>query len=1022
MATAKRTIKLSAWLKVARWVMLTIATFSAAVVMAQTLNQTAKKKPKTVPNAKDVSQFAPPETSVIDSLQFVEGDEEANEVKAIKTEMMVARTELKAIEQAQKLIKKYRGTNIEPDLQFRLAELYMRRAKTARFFEINRQSDTAVRLIPQVVSNASSRKWVEQAIGTYDLIQKRFPRFHQLDMIVFNSAFARQQLARDNEAERLYLGLIKNFPQSNLVPDSYLALGEINFERKQFEKALEHFNAIENYRESKVYPYGLYKAAWAHYNMRRADRALAKLEEVVAYGRFVFENKIEARLDLRKEALADMTLFYEDVRPAKEAFAYFKKQAAELDVSPVILKLAKLYEHHARYHERLVVLEDYIKNMPESVNVAEIHQELILNYDSMKQKNQAVEQMEKLAALCKEGSRWLSVQRKAVVNMTAENDPRRNCVGLLNEVSLRLASRWLNIWKKNPTYPDFADAAEKSFAIYLREPGESKEAYESRYVYAELLFQRLKYRLASEQYALVGNSNFAGDNRHDANYGAIVSLEKAVGEKWSDSDEKLFNGHAKTYLQNNPKGKYRLDVEFKSALIAYDKNRYDEAAPVFLRLGRDFSAAEKGKKAQDLYLDILNLKKDYKNLKEYSAQVLQAESDSTRRAKLQKIHEQAYFLQIQSLEATQQLALAITEYKNFATKNSRSDLAEKSWWNAMQLHFKTLDYMGGAKAAEEYVERFPTAKNSLEALLKAAQSYEALAQLENAANVLIKVAKADHASAAKWQSLAIDFYLLSGKGTKAKGLLAEMRKAKDAKTQVQALEKLMLIDKQNNNIAGYTELRKAMIQLNVQPQASLAKVEVVEEMYKAGKVSDAFNEAKKVVGMDSASPFAKSRARMIQAKVLESEFLQQSVKAKAEKLATVLAIKTEKLERVQQAYQQAIKYGEPHTAVEAMRRLGGCYLHYVDSLKNMPMPAELAAGDVETLRQELANLVIPIEEKAIETLQQGFKLSQRVPGQDKMSEEIKMDLKKLNMPVATEDHLRPTELQIMLPQFGGLSS
>src|SRR5690606_25682317 len=148
---------------------------------------------------------------------------------------------------------------------------------------------------------------------------------------------ARQQLGQEKEAERMYWYLVKNFRNSPLVPDCHLAIGEINFDRSNFSFALEHFNAIKKYPESRVYPYGLYKAAWAYYNMRDAVSALKKLEEVVAYGKYVADQKIEQRLDLRKEALADMTVFYEDVLPAKSAFAYFRKQASELDVGPIIL-------------------------------------------------------------------------------------------------------------------------------------------------------------------------------------------------------------------------------------------------------------------------------------------------------------------------------------------------------------------------------------------------------------------------------------------------------------------------------------------------------------------------------------------------------------------------------------------------------------------------------------------------------------------------------------------------------------
>ena len=120
------------------------------------------------------------------------------------------------------------------------------------------------------------------------------------------------------------------------------------------------------------------------------NRQLKKLEEVVAYGKYVADNKIEARLDLRKEALSDMTVFYEDVLEAKAAFKYFKKQSGELDVAPTLLKLSHLYGRHSKYIEREIVLKDMAINLPNSPFMVEVLSGLAYNYDSLKKKDLAL--------------------------------------------------------------------------------------------------------------------------------------------------------------------------------------------------------------------------------------------------------------------------------------------------------------------------------------------------------------------------------------------------------------------------------------------------------------------------------------------------------------------------------------------------------------------------------------------------------------------------------------------------------
>ncbi len=63
--------------------------------------------------------------------------EDKNLDTAYKSELLITKTENKAIESLQKIIAKKKGTVEEADLLYRLAELYMRRAKSGRFFDLN---------------------------------------------------------------------------------------------------------------------------------------------------------------------------------------------------------------------------------------------------------------------------------------------------------------------------------------------------------------------------------------------------------------------------------------------------------------------------------------------------------------------------------------------------------------------------------------------------------------------------------------------------------------------------------------------------------------------------------------------------------------------------------------------------------------------------------------------------------------------------------------------------------------------
>ena len=74
------------------------------------------------------------ERGLMPALRMDTKSEDENDKRALQTELLITRAEMKAIESLQKIIQKKRGLPEEAELQHRLAELYMRRARTGRFF------------------------------------------------------------------------------------------------------------------------------------------------------------------------------------------------------------------------------------------------------------------------------------------------------------------------------------------------------------------------------------------------------------------------------------------------------------------------------------------------------------------------------------------------------------------------------------------------------------------------------------------------------------------------------------------------------------------------------------------------------------------------------------------------------------------------------------------------------------------------------------------------------------------------
>jgi tetratricopeptide (TPR) repeat protein len=941
-------------------------------------------------SAETSSETTSKDGDVMKSLRFKVGDEDGNEVKALKTEMLVIGSEKKALAQLQKLLKTHKGTRLEPELLVRLAEMYMRRARSERFFEVHRTSEQVLSVAPQLVKDASEAAEIRNAIAIYKRIQAEFPDFSSMDLVLFNNAYAYQQLGEDSSAEKLYSKLAEKFQDSPLVADSRLSMGEILYKRKEFKSALVEFKKVRDYPEARVYPYAIYKAAWSYYNLQDTASGLKELEEVVAFGRMVAEKQLDAKLDLRKEALNDMALFYSEAAPAEQAVSYFVAQAGKLDPSPIILRMVEIYKRHSQFQQIDLALRGMLKLMPNSPSLASAHEELIWNFERERLRPQATAQLLEFDKYCQ-------AQRDP-----AQKFDSKECTQKMTQTSQKLALKWHGLWKKKPTDAELASSAEQSYLLYLKVAATSEPEFnETRYSFAELLFQENKFRDASEQYAIVDVSKDQ-KMREMAPYAAIVSLEKAVDNKWNDQDEKRFQQLSDAYIQYNPSGTYVLDLTFKRAFIAYEKKRYDEAADLFYKIGwgpgaLKNAASEKMTKAQDLYLDILNIKKDYKSLKEASSRLLNKEPTLERTKVIEKIYREAYFSEVQQIEEKGDLKSAIEAYKKFALENRQSDLSAKAWWNASQLQFRLGDAEGGAQTCYKMAKLFPHSETGLECLTKAASVFESMGRIDLAAKVLLTLIEMDQTQKAKWTELAADFLSLSGERSLARQMYMELAKTEKPSQAVKVYEKVAVLDKANKDNNSYREVETKIRALGIEPQASRVVVELAEDDLASGDLTKAFNSAKKIIAQDSLPKNLLARARFVQAQVLADEFEKQSVKTRLDRVATVLALKTEKLEKAQKAYQSTVFYGDAETSVKALHSLSMCYLHYVEAIRNLQLSDQMSAQERVAFKNEIEKLAIPMEEKGIDSLAQALEAAKKFQLQDGTVASLQNELDHLNM-------------------------
>lgn len=896
--------------------------------------------------AKDLSN----PKGLLPELKLNEDNELENQKKLVTSETMIQNSEIKAIEALNKIIRRKRNTPEEPDLLFRLGELHLKRAHSQRNLDLAKSSKI----------NHDFKKEVQTALDIFKEIEHKFTHFQNLDSVLFTHAFASNQVGLSEESLQLYKKILTLFPNSTFIPDATLELGEIYYSLQKYGQALEYFQKIENYPTASVYIYGKYKAAWTLYNLHKTKEGMNQLIEVANKSSGNDESrthKEKSKHNLRKEALRDITIFASEVYQSQELYPFFKKISREDELGPLLIDLGKLYFSHSKYKEALIFLKEFTskeKNNSEIINANNI---IIESLESLKNRTEVIQQLAESSQLCQ----WKSDWRKSVpIDIANES-----CKEFKN-LSYEISSKWWDIWLKNKAHQEFSNFTLQAFKIIVENDDPKNPDLKAHYAYAELLFQLKSYDESSSEYLYVGKRTEDLQIKHDANYSALFAKEKKLAENTSEALLKDIHDLSINYITTNPNGKYVEDVKFKLGISAYERNAYEEALSWLMPLMNESKSAALKIKSQDLYLDILNLKKEYKLLKETALKFSKNTTDTERQKKLTKIQVESSYNEVQTELKEESSQAAKDNLKKFIAENPDNELSKKSQWQLVGLLSKEKNQLQANEAAMDYCQKYTKEPQCLTIWQEVADKFIDLKLPQKAVLPLEKLIALDPKNKLKYAQSLASIYIFDKQEKPAtqwvKMILAESNK-ESKKDFVLKFYPYVKGETQNFQII-LTEFKKEILNFDIEPMSTQFLIEKAQTLYASHKFKEAFELSLKILKRES-SLADRAPARLIQAQILQQEFQQQSVKAKSERLTTVLSLKTEKLDKAQQAYIGVLNMSQdPKTTFTAMKGLESIYNHFTDAILNLPMPTDLSDQEQNSFKKELQLLAQPILEKS----------------------------------------------------------
>ena len=523
-----------------------------------------------------------------------------------------------AIQSTKTLIDQSKGRPYLAELYLRLAELYIEKSRLIYFIRKHQVSDNLTGL-----NQLESKSLKIRAIEIYQHILDEFPQFEHRDKALFFMAHEYRELGRMDEMVVNYRTIIKQYRQSQYVPECYLLLGDDFNNKGDLASAKKHYTAVLNYPQSPAITIARYKLAWCHINEKGFKDAIELFEQcVLSDTTGDLDIDTYKRVDIKLEALIDIAYCYPESykeTPPYEAIAYFKNFAWSRPVYTTVLdKLAYRYYIKKRWHHAAVVYRELSELQYDAGKLLEYARntfECVQELGTFEDADQDMAHIIKALRLQKYSVHMDEAEKEK--NHTDYEVYARNIVTLLHENA-----------RKKKSIESFKRASD-GYAQYLDFFDDSPVFREMAVNYAEALFSSQQYFEAGRQYEKVARAT-TPDNKPDQNllYSAVISYYKALKEK------KPLTYYQTAYTRDGlrtaglqyasffPGADQVPHVLFNVAWISYDEGRYDRAIDEFSDFIERYPTGEATAAAIHLTLNAYHQTENYKGLVEFGNRAL----------------------------------------------------------------------------------------------------------------------------------------------------------------------------------------------------------------------------------------------------------------------------------------------------------------------------------------------------------------------------------------------------------------
>jgi tetratricopeptide (TPR) repeat protein len=767
----------------------------------------------------------------------------------------------------------------------------------------------------------------EEARKAYDAFLEEFPDSEHRAEVMYNMAYSYEEEGDLDTAVTLYDELALTAPTAQFAPEIFLRLGEHSFETNRFTKSIEYYQKVLDQGDTPLYEKALFKIGWSRYAMDQFKEAEETFAQVLA----LHTERGKERGDLYNESLEILAKILSETGGASALEAFLKAHnnpAYGLDLS---VQLGTYFQETARYEEAIDTYREILDTYPQAPQAPFVEQSLI----------QALKTEKKIAEA--EGLQASMVDRygRGTAWDRANKDPdlRQQVDGILWEALNQqlIANHKLAREKKDPKAYDKTIALYKTVLDYFPE---GEKAYETRFLFAECLYESGRLEEAAQQYEKIANMETYTRHSEKAASKRIQCLETLRADERIDADTLLVA--YQDYLRLNPESEKATPIMFKQGEILFNVGRFAESALIFNQIIRDHPKHKDALRAWILELEALFEAGQYAELEERARDLTRQRFSLTQDQKNRTDH-LLRFSQFQQAHADQEAGdyiEAARRYERLVEEAPKVEIAPDALFNAAICYDKAEDPAKAAACYEKIVLDYPNSKHYKNALLAPLAHYEKTEQWDRLLVHLEKLYREDQKSSLAKETLyklGRRFYK-SEDYARAREIFALYARQYPADTS-RKLEIAYLeaqISEAQGNAAGAMEGYDRFLKAYAKAKANEPSLEV-EPLY-----------------------LATARFRTLDPVYQEYK----SVELK-EPLKKNLAKKQSLLDRVVSGYMETAKSGAGQYALASAFRVGEAYENFWKSMLASAVPRGLSEEEARVYGGLLKEQAAPYREKAV---------------------------------------------------------